>query len=133
MVGATQTSTSGPNPVTTQSNEGLVDKKAIASRYGISLRKVDYLREQKILPWYELPPRCIRFKPNECDAILARYRRGGVKEEGSRREKRLDNHYLIQPSSRTGSVITQSWAKLDAFLSNKIHQTPKHSCSYTHI
>ena len=83
--GATQTSTSGLNPATTQSDEGLVNKKAIASRYGISLRKVDYLREQEILPWYKLPPRCIRFKPSECDAAMARYRRGGVKEEESRR------------------------------------------------
>jgi excisionase family DNA binding protein len=32
--GATQTSTSGLNPATTQSDEGLVNKKAIASRYG---------------------------------------------------------------------------------------------------
>ena len=79
--GATQTSTSGLNPATTQSDEGLVNKKAIASRYGISLRKVDYLREQEILPWYELPPRCIRFKPSECDAAMARYRRGGEKQE----------------------------------------------------
>ena len=77
---ATQTSTSGLNPVTRQSDEGLVNKKAIASRYGISLRKVDYLREQEILPWYELPPRCIRFKPSECDAAMARYRRGGEKQ-----------------------------------------------------
>ena len=76
---ATQTSTSGLSPVTTQSDEGLVNKKAIASRYGISLRKVDYLREQEILPWYKLPPRCIRFKPSECDAAMARYRRGGEK------------------------------------------------------
>jgi hypothetical protein len=83
--GATQTSSSGLNPATTQSDEGLVNKKAIASRYGISLRKVDYLREQKVLPWYELPPRCIRFKPSECDAAMTRYRRGGEKQEETRR------------------------------------------------
>jgi hypothetical protein len=81
---ATQTATTSL-PVTAQSSEGLVNKKAIANRYGISLRKVDYLREQKILPWYELPPRCIRFKPSECDAAMARYRRGGEKEEESPR------------------------------------------------
>jgi len=82
---APQTPTPSPVPVTPQNGDGLVDKKAIASRYGISLRKVDYLREQKVLPWYELPPRCIRFKPSECDAALARYRRGGVEKEESGR------------------------------------------------
>jgi hypothetical protein len=71
-------------PATPKDNEGLVDKKAIASRYGISVRKVDYLREQKVLPWYELPARCIRFKPSECDAAMARYRRGGSEEENPR-------------------------------------------------
>ena len=81
---ATQTKSS-PMPDTSQSNDGLVNKKAIASRYGISLRKVDYLREQKVLPWYELPPRCIRFKPSECDAAMACYRRGGVGVEESGR------------------------------------------------
>ena len=81
---ATQTATASPTPVAAQSNEGLVNKKAIASRYAISLRKVDYLREQKVLPWYELPPRCIRFKPSECDAAMARYRRGGEKEQKTR-------------------------------------------------
>lgn len=64
-----------------QNNDGLVDKKAIARRYGISVRKVDYLREQQVLPWYELPPRCIRFKPSECDAAMARYRRGHGEQE----------------------------------------------------
>ena len=66
-------------PVTPQNSDGLVNKKTIASRYGISLRKVDYLREQQVLPWYELPPRCIRFSPSECDAALARFRRGSGK------------------------------------------------------
>ncbi len=77
---ATQTKSSAM-PDTSQSNDGLVNKKAIANRYGISLRKVDYLREQKVLPWYELPPRCIRFKPSECDTAMARYRRGSAEEE----------------------------------------------------
>ena len=80
---ATQTK-SNAMPDASQSNDGLVNKKAIANRYGISLRKVDYLREQKVLPWYELPPRCIRFKPSECDAAMARYRRGHGEEEETR-------------------------------------------------
>lgn len=83
---ATQAAASGQAPVAGQNNDGLVNKKAIASRYGISPRKVDYLREQKILPWYELPPRCIRFKPSECDAAIAHYRRGGVGAQTSGRQ-----------------------------------------------
>jgi len=82
---ATETATSGPVPVAAPDGEVLVNKKAIAKRYGISLRKIDYLREQHVLPWYELPPRCIRFKPSECDAAMARYRRGGEADQEIRR------------------------------------------------
>ena len=47
---ATETATSGPVPVAAPDGEVLVNKKAIAKRYGISLRKIDYLREQQVLP-----------------------------------------------------------------------------------
>ena len=82
---ATETATSGPVPLAVPDGEVLVNKKEIAKRYGISLRKIDYLREQQVLPWYELPPRCIRFKPSECDAAMARYRRGGANDLEIRR------------------------------------------------
>ena len=59
------------------------DKPGIAKRYGISVRKVDYLRAQKILPYYEFPSRCIRFNIRECDAAMQRYRRAGSDGDSS--------------------------------------------------
>src|SRR5579859_7834750 len=46
-------------------NSGWLNKREIAARYGISERQVDYLREKTVLPFYELPSRCIRFDPHE--------------------------------------------------------------------
>jgi len=59
-----------------------VDKKKLARRYGISERKVDYLREQGILPWHLIPPRSVRFKVTECDQAIERYRQGGRNPNG---------------------------------------------------
>ena len=60
----------------TPGGAGWTDKKGIARRYGISVRKVDYLRSKGILPYYEVPSRCIRFHTRECDAAMERYRHG---------------------------------------------------------
>lgn len=53
------------------------DRRGIASRYKVSVRKIDKLRKQKVLPFYKIPSRCIRFRISECDAAIAQYRRAG--------------------------------------------------------
>jgi len=52
------------------------DKKGIALRYGISVRKVDYLRTNKQLPFYIVPKRCIRFNLKDCDEAMRKHRHG---------------------------------------------------------
>lgn len=69
--------TNGAAPDGNGGDQPYVDKKRLAHRYGISERKVDYLREQGVLPWHLIPPRSVRFKVVECDQALERYRRGG--------------------------------------------------------
>ncbi len=53
-----------------------LDKKGIARRLGISVRKVDYLRSKKVLPCYVVPTRCIRFNIRECDEAMKKFRQG---------------------------------------------------------
>jgi hypothetical protein len=67
----------GSVPVGNGGDQPYVDKKRLAHRYGISERKVDYLRERGVIPWHLIPPRSVRFKVAECDQALERYRRGG--------------------------------------------------------
>lgn len=54
---------------------GWLNKKAIAERYSLSERQIDYLREKGVLPFYVVPSRCIRFDPKECDVAMKRFRR----------------------------------------------------------
>lgn len=55
--------------------DGWLNKKEIAERYNLSERQIDYLREKRVLPFYVVPSRCIRFDPKECDAAMKRFRR----------------------------------------------------------
>jgi hypothetical protein len=74
------------------STEGLPDpdktswltKKQIARRYNLSERQIDYLREKKVLPYFVVPSRCIRFDPSECDQAMKKFRRNGESEEPGR-------------------------------------------------
>jgi hypothetical protein len=58
--------------------EGFTDTKGLAKHFQISVRKIRSLKEQRVLPWYEIPRRCIRFKIKECDEAMRAYRHQGI-------------------------------------------------------
>lgn len=62
----------------------LVDKQALAARYGVCVRTIHNLMRKRILPSYPLG-RAIRFHPAECDAALAKLKRASVLEKGGTR------------------------------------------------
>src|SRR5687767_5932104 len=49
----------------------LVDKQAIAARYGVCVRTIHNEMRKRTLPYY-LIGRAVRFHPAECDAALAK-------------------------------------------------------------
>lgn len=64
-------------------NTGWLTKKEIAGRYSVSERQIDYLRKKKILPYYVVPSRCIRFDPQACDRAMKKFGRNGESETSS--------------------------------------------------
>jgi hypothetical protein len=64
-------------PVQPIANTSWFTKKEIAVRYNVSERQIDYLREKKLLPYYVVPSRCIRFDPQQCDQAMKKFRRNG--------------------------------------------------------
>lgn len=60
--------------------EKLVRRQEIARRYSISVRLVDELRRRRILPFYRISKRGVRFCPEEVDEAFRRYRVNGIGE-----------------------------------------------------
>ncbi len=47
-----------------------VSRKEAAARFGISIRKLDYLIEAKIIPAARFGPRCLRINLEKADAAV---------------------------------------------------------------
>ena len=67
---------------------GWFTEKEIAERYNMSERQIDYLREKKVLPYYVVPSRCIRFDPKECDRAMKKFGRNGESEASGQNGQR---------------------------------------------
>ncbi len=70
---ATETAiTEKPAP---RAESGWLTKREVAQRYHLSQRQIDYLRKKKLLPYFVVPSRCIRFDPHACDRAMEKFRR----------------------------------------------------------
>jgi excisionase family DNA binding protein len=52
---------------------GLLTKKQIAERYGVSPRTVTDLMHRRILPYYKMGWKLVRFDPVKCDIAISHY------------------------------------------------------------
>lgn len=57
----------------------LIDRRAAAVRYSLSLRTVDTLLTDGILPRVKLSKRCTRIPVAEADAMIMNLKTGGLK------------------------------------------------------
>lgn len=56
-----------------------INREQAAKRYSISIRKLDYLIEDGVIPAARLGKRCLRIPVERADAIIARLETGGAK------------------------------------------------------
>lgn len=57
----------------------LITRRDAATRYALSLRTVDSLLSDGVLPAVRLSARCIRIPREQADAALMRFRTGGAR------------------------------------------------------
>ena len=53
-------------------DQKLVDKVAIAHRYSLSTRTIQTLMKKRQIPFFKMDY-AVRFDPEECDQVMARY------------------------------------------------------------
>jgi hypothetical protein len=61
-----------------QPEEGFIDTKGLALHFKLCTRKIDKLRKAGVLPYYEFPLKCIRFKIKECEEAVKEFRHKGI-------------------------------------------------------
>jgi predicted DNA-binding transcriptional regulator AlpA len=64
----------------------LLKKRQIAARYSISIRTINDLMQKRVLPYYRLGPRIIRFDPLKCDIAWSYYEHRSIYELQIQRE-----------------------------------------------
>ncbi len=58
--------------------ERFTDTKGLAVHFKVCSRKIDKLRKSGVLPYYEFPIKCIRFKIKECEEAIKKFRHKGI-------------------------------------------------------
>ena len=58
-------------PVSTQ---GLLDKREAAAYLGLSPRAVDYYIQKRLLPYYKIGGKTVRFRVSDLDTALEKFR-----------------------------------------------------------
>lgn len=56
-----------------------INRAQAAKRYGVSIRKLDYLIEDGIIPAARLGKRCLRIPVHRADEVIARLVTGGAR------------------------------------------------------
>lgn len=55
-------------------SQHLLDKREAAQYLGLSVRTVDYYIQKRLLPFYKIGGKTVRFKLSDLDAALERFR-----------------------------------------------------------
>lgn len=66
-------------PLTAADQSLLITRRDACARYALSLRTVDSLLSDGVLPAVRLSARCIRIPREQADAALMKFKTGGVK------------------------------------------------------